>query len=97
MPEISNELLEDPGDELRPIVRDDPGPRVRVLLPGPVQDDPDVRLCHRLPDVPVNDVPAETVQDAAKVVERPADLEVAAVAPAAPQAGAYAEHGGGSH
>ena len=38
--------------------------------------DLDGRLGHRLPDVPVHDVAAETVQDAALVVERIADVEV---------------------
>jgi hypothetical protein len=50
------------------IVRDDPGPRFRVFLLRPLQDDFNIRLGHRLPDVPVHDVPAETVQDAAQVV-----------------------------
>jgi hypothetical protein len=40
----SNELFEVLADELRPIVRDDPGPRFRVLLLGLLQDDLDVRL-----------------------------------------------------
>ena len=70
------ELLEVLGDELRTIVRDDPGRRVWALLLRPLQDDLDGRLGHRLPDVPVHDVPAETVQDAAQVVERTADVEV---------------------
>jgi hypothetical protein len=41
-------FLEVFGNELRPVVRDDPGLRVRVPLPGPLQDDFDVRLGHRL-------------------------------------------------
>src|SRR5215813_12235336 len=76
MPEIRNELLEVLGDELRTVVRDDARPRFRVLLLRPLQDDLVIRLGHRLPDVPVHDVPAETVQDAAQVVERPTDVQV---------------------
>ncbi len=53
------ELLEVLGDELRTIVRDDPGPRVWALLLRPLQDDLDGCLGHRLPDVPVHDVPTE--------------------------------------
>src|SRR5262249_27857021 len=75
-PRDPDEFLEVLGDELRPIVRDDPGPRLRVLLLRPLYNDLDVRLGHRLPDVPVHDVPAEAIQDAAQVVERPADVEV---------------------
>ena len=71
-----NELLEVFDDELRPIVRDYPGPRFRVTLIRPPQDDLDVRLGHRLPDVPVHDVPAETIRDAAQVIKRPADVRV---------------------
>ena len=43
---------------------------------APLQDDLDGCLGHRLPDVPVHDVPAETVQDAAQVVEGTADVDV---------------------
>lgn len=52
----------------------DPGSRFRVLLLRSLQDDLDVRLGYRLPDFPVHDEAAETVQDAAHVVEDPADV-----------------------
>src|ERR1035441_7244814 len=71
-----DELLEVLGDELRPVVRDDSGPRLRVLLLGPLQDDLDVRLGHPLPQIPMDDVPAVAVENAAQVIERPADVEV---------------------
>src|SRR6266550_3975888 len=45
-PRDPTELLEVLGDELRPVVRDDPGSRFRVLLLRPLQDDLDVRLSH---------------------------------------------------
>ena len=43
---------------------------------GALQYDLDVRLGHRLPKIPVHDVSAATVQNAAQVVERPADVDV---------------------
>ena len=52
------------------------GPRYRILLFRALQYDLDVRLGHRLPDVPVHNMPAVAVQDAAQVVERPADVDV---------------------
>ena len=72
----SNELLEVLGDELRPVVGDDPGPCFRVQFLGPLQDDFDVRLRHRLPQIPVDDVSAAAVQNAAQVIERSADVDV---------------------
>ena len=71
-----NKLFEVLGDELWTVVRDDPRPRLRVLLLRSLQDDLDVRLGHRLPDVPVHDVPTETFQDAAQVVERSAYVQI---------------------
>jgi hypothetical protein len=43
IPEIRMNSLRSLGDELRTIVRDDPGPRVWVLLLRPLQDDLDVQ------------------------------------------------------
>ena len=60
-----NELLEVLGDELSPVVGDDPGPRLRMKFLGPFQDDLYVRLGHRLPQIPVDDVSAAAVQNAA--------------------------------
>ena len=76
MPADPDELLEVPGDELRPVVGDDPGSRFRKFLLGPLQDDLRCRPPSSLPDFPVDDVTAVTVQDAAQVVERPADVDV---------------------
>src|SRR5882757_5365700 len=66
-----NELLEVLGDELRPVVGDDPGPCFRVQFLSPLQDDLDVRPRHRLPQIPVDDVTATAIENAAQVVERP--------------------------
>ena len=41
-----NEFLEVFGNELRPVVGDDPGPRLRVTFLGALQNDLDVRLGH---------------------------------------------------
>ena len=63
MPRDPNELLEVLGNQIRPVVRDDPW---RVQFLGPLQDDLDVRLRHRLPQIPVDDVSAAAVQNAAR-------------------------------
>src|SRR3954454_18834434 len=63
------------GDELRAVVRDDPGPRFRALLLGSLQDDLDISLRHPLPPIPVDNVPTVAVQDAAEIIEHPADVE----------------------
>ena len=62
-----NEFLEVFGNELRPVIGDDPGPRFRVKLLGALQDDLDVRLGHRLPQIPVHDVATAAIQNAAQV------------------------------
>jgi hypothetical protein len=46
----------------------------KVNFLGALQDDLDLRLGHRLPQIPVHDVAAAAVQNAAQVVERPADV-----------------------
>lgn len=68
--------LEVPAYELRAIVRDQSGLGIGVEFPGPLQDNLDISLGHALPDLPVNDVAAETVKDAAHVVERFPYLQV---------------------
>ena len=66
-----NKFLEVFRNELRPVIGDDPGLCLRVKFLGALQDDLDVRLGHRLPQIPVDDVAAAAVQNAAQVVERP--------------------------
>ena len=70
------ELLEVLGDELRTIVRDDPGPGFREFLLGPLDDDLNVRFQHLLPDLPVDDIAAAAVHDAAEVVKGAADVQI---------------------
>src|SRR5438034_5044551 len=71
-----DELLEVTGDELRAVVRDDPGPRVGIALAGPLDDRLDVPLGHRFADLPVDDEPAAAVEQAAQVEECPGDVDV---------------------
>src|SRR5512135_119102 len=71
-----DELLEILGDELRPVVRDDPGPRVWIPLARPLDDRLDIGLGHALADLPVDNEPAATVEEAAEVEERPGDVDV---------------------
>src|SRR6185369_11332379 len=47
-----------------------------ALLLRCLQDDLDVRLGHRLPQIPVDDVSATAIENAAQVIERPADIDV---------------------
>src|SRR6185437_5610096 len=72
----SDELLEILGDELRPVVRDDPGPLVGEALAGPLDDRLDLEFGHALADLPVDDEPAVAIQQAAEVEERAGDVEI---------------------
>ena len=70
-----DELLEIPGNELRPVVGDDPREGLRKLLPRPLANDLDVGFGHRLADLPVHQEPAVPVQHAAQVVEGPGEID----------------------
>src|SRR5262249_49027656 len=72
----ADELLEVPGDELRPVVRDDQGPRVGEPLARPLDDRLDFGFGHALPDLPVDDESTVAVEEAAEVEERPGDIDV---------------------
>jgi hypothetical protein len=72
----ANELLEVPGDELRPIVGDDPRCHVGELLTCPLDDLLDVGLGHGLAQLPMDQVSATAIQEAAQVVERAGDIDV---------------------
>src|SRR6266511_4327580 len=71
-----DELLEILGDELRPVVRDDPRARIGKSFPCPLDDCLDVGLGHALSDLPMDDEPAAAVEEAAEVKERPGDVDV---------------------
>src|SRR5438874_2362700 len=75
----TNEFLEVPGDELRPVVGDDPWTRLPVFLPGSLENDLDIGLFHLLAQIPVDNRAAEPVQHAAQIVKRPAEIDVAHV------------------
>ena len=75
-PAYTDKTPEVPGDELWPIVRDDPLFGLRIFLMRPLDDDLDVALGHRLTYVPIHEVPAASVHMAAKVIESPAYVEV---------------------
>ena len=72
----SDEIPEIPSNELWPIVRDDPRFGVRVLLVRPLDDNLDVSLGHSLTYVPIHDIPAASVELAAKVIEGTAYIQV---------------------
>ena len=72
----ADELLEVLGDELGTVIGNDPRLNPRVPLFGPFQNDLDVGLGHRLPQIPMNQETTVAVQDAAQVVERRANVPV---------------------
>src|SRR6516162_9936447 len=72
----ANELLEVLSDELRPVVGNDSRSNARILLFGTFQNDFNIGLRHRLPQIPMNQETAVAVQDAAQVVERRANVQV---------------------
>lgn len=72
----ANELLEVFGDELRAVVADDARLDAGVELSGALDNALDVGLGHGLPNLPVHDVPAGSVENRAHVVEGPAEVEV---------------------
>jgi hypothetical protein len=71
-----DELLEVLGDELRPVVRNDPGVHAGKLLARSLNDRLDVDLGHGLADLPVDYEAAAAVEEAAKLEERPGNVDV---------------------
>ena len=71
-----DELLEVLGDELRPVVRDDPGTCLGKPLANPLNNRLDLSLGHALADLPVDDEPTAAVEQAAEVEERAGDVDV---------------------
>ena len=72
-----NALLEVLGDELGSVIGNDPRFNAGAPLFGPFQNDLNVALGHRFPQITVNQEKAVAVQDAAQVVERRANIQVA--------------------
>jgi len=73
----ANELFEVLCDELRTVVGDDPRPGIRMLFTSSLQDDFDIVFAHRLADFPVQKKAAVTIENAAEVIERTGDIDVA--------------------
>ena len=62
-----DELLDVLGDELRPVVRNDPGAHAGKPLARPLNDRLDVSFGHGLAKLAVDDEPAAAVEEAAKI------------------------------
>jgi len=71
-----DELFEVLGNELRAVVGNDPGGGIREFLRGPLQNDFHVLFGHRLTQLPVDDVAAASVKNAAQVIEGAAEIDV---------------------
>ena len=69
-------VLELPGDELWPIVRDDARGDTGKGFTGALQDRLHVGFRHRLTNLPVHDIAAVAVQAGTQVVERATDIQV---------------------
>ena len=75
-PAYPYELLEIFCDKLRAVIRYDPGFFIWESFPGPLKDDLYIRLCHGLPDLPMDNIPAISIQDTAQVIEGTTDIEI---------------------
>ena len=75
-PGNADELLEILGDELRPIVGNDPGPGLWKLFLGPLQDDFHIFFRHLLSDLPVDDIATASIQETAEIVKGAVDVEI---------------------
>ena len=75
-PRDSNKLLEVPCDELRPVVGDDAGFCIGILLPRPLDEQLDLRLGHRFVDLEVDDGSAVAVEQTGQVIEGAGDVDV---------------------
>lgn len=71
-----NELLEVARDELRSVVRDDSGFRLRILFLGSLQENFDRRFGHRLAQIPMHQETTVSIQHTAQVVERARHVDV---------------------
>ena len=71
-----NEFFKILGNELRTVVRDDPGASFWKLLFCPLNDDFYVGFQHPFPDFPMDDETAAAVKKAAQVVKRATDVEI---------------------
>src|SRR5713101_990962 len=72
----ADELLEVTSYELRPVVGDDAWLCRRIVFLGSFENYLDLGLPHRLSQVPTHDGPTVPIQNAAQVIEGPADVDV---------------------
>ena len=72
----ANEFFEIASNKLWPIVRDNSRRHIRKFFTCALQDDFYIRFFHRLPDLIMNDVTIVPVQNAAKVLEGAADIQI---------------------
>lgn len=72
----TDELLKVFGDELRPVIGDDPRLGLGKFLPRPLQDNLHILLGHRFTQLPVDNVSAETIQNGAQIVKRTANIHI---------------------
>ena len=71
----ANELLKVRRNELQPVIGDDPRLYFRIFLRS-LQNDFNFRLGHRIPQIPVDNRVALAIQNAARVVEGAAHVDV---------------------
>jgi len=70
------EVLEVLGNELGAVVGDDPGSRIRELLSCPLKNNLHIGFRHGFTNLPMHNEAAVSVQETAKVIEGPTDIEV---------------------
>ena len=71
-----DELLEVLGEKMWTVVQDDSRAGLGKRFFGPLQNDLDLRLFHRFVNLPMHDKTAASVQHAAQVVKRAANVDV---------------------
>jgi len=71
-----DEFFEILGNELWPVVGNNPWAGSWVFLLGSLQDDFYIRFGHLLSDLPMDDGTAASIEEAAQVVEGASDVEV---------------------
>src|SRR5215471_17983979 len=72
----ADELFEVTGDELRPVIGDNPGPNTRILLQSRLNDDFNLSLGHRVTQLPMKHRSGAAVQDPTQIKECTGDVEV---------------------
>jgi len=71
-----DEFLEVSGYKLGTVIRNDSGGYTRIFLQPPLHYDFYICFSHGFTDFPMNDIAAVTIQNTAKIIKGPADIEV---------------------